>query len=1248
MNKKIFTLLAVSLMLFSTVFAVNAQLRPTIGSPVKSLPSGTGTGVYHLQVTSIGDGTNPSDSTYVLALDEYDNLKLVRHDAINAYQSLRQALWCVNVSERGIDGLRPGFTFINKASLSTLSVTDDWWRKGNIAPTPADPASYSVHAYSLMNRPPDLDTIAVQQYWHGTSAQIPYPTSVLVGGPNEVWAYSPTHDPTLAEDLYLRISLGNDYYLTFASPDKSSPQIELVKVHLTDFYPGSKFYQEHLLRFTITNAAPRILSALDFNTTLGEKSEDYVHLTSTPSDIGGTNVFAGFLQAEEADVDGDYLTLKNKADGKFVTVLDGSDADDLTNYNNYLGRHYPKLGFTDAINEDGESAFRFVYYPSEDSLVTNVYRIDHIDDGVWAADDAYLTNSFALGADSIFTWNIWNHLTVRLQDLNVAKPVLTVATKPANLKLSFGVLNCKDAVDGRTTIEPDLYTIKDADGRYLIIPLYVGDFTPKWEYLDVETQEVKAKEVALKTPAYQWLVTKVEADSKYSKIHLTNREFDYIRLEYVQIYDTDHPFNAVWQFIDPVHGGVVDYGRLLGNNVSDKSFTKVNDRDDVAAKLKAGLPLTVEEELHRYRTGPHLGYKFIAQDTLNYFGYAFHYLNYNTIGHPENEQFYFGVTAATNKTSKDTTLYVAQERTFFELQLPDNLAAPGGVPEKYGISATVYAQHDNTKDIAPLERYYYYFKINDYYKYVYNNNFLVLDDNARYAYTPEANANARKLHKAKFYLRFTYESENTEYYTLLDRIDVSDFHYLTDITGLSISDTLRSNFDNSHGLNDEAFGVVQASVVPGNLYVRGQVKTLGANRVSTFSLTQTYEPLYRRFNTEAEGNHPGDAPEVLRFYRANSAGYTGSKDYLYEDQHSVASYDVAGTGTSAYGNGINFLGYKNYAIDQEDGKDDPSHVNPHSFAFFVDTAYVNRGTGWIKPQYMLAVGDTTLKAGYNGCYDCVESPIPTYYRYARYLWNASDSARANGKPAPDPIRVPNGGQYLWNSTWERLIFVNAIHVEDTLYVLNERTSTDPRTGKVTDPIDQYFSQYKTGDVERTGYLNYELLRAEVKTKKVRPYYLGNNKHKDCVFSFRFVERQNVTNASNRFYIESETTKRDTTTGRIIAPMNGGWIKLQNGVPVISRGSYEDWIADAEEWNVEPASEKPVANEAIAASEVTVVSGTGAVTILNASGKKAVISNILGQTVANTILTSDNETIAAPTGVVVVAIEGENAVKTVVK
>lgn len=68
----------------------------------------------------------------------------------------------------------------------------------------------------------------------------------------------------------------------------------------------------------------------------------------------------------------------------------------------------------------------------------------------------------------------------------------------------------------------------------------------------------------------------------------------------------------------------------------------------------------------------------------------------------------------------------------------------------------------------------------------------------------------------------------------------------------------------------------------------------------------------------------------------------------------------------------------------------------------------------------------------------------------------------------------------------------------------------------------------------------------------------------------------------------------------------------------------------------------------AVSSISVIAKDGAIQIAGAEGKKVVVSNILGQVIANTVLSSDNATIAAPQGIVVVAIEGEAAVKAIVK
>lgn len=79
------------------------------------------------------------------------------------------------------------------------------------------------------------------------------------------------------------------------------------------------------------------------------------------------------------------------------------------------------------------------------------------------------------------------------------------------------------------------------------------------------------------------------------------------------------------------------------------------------------------------------------------------------------------------------------------------------------------------------------------------------------------------------------------------------------------------------------------------------------------------------------------------------------------------------------------------------------------------------------------------------------------------------------------------------------------------------------------------------------------------------------------------------------------------------------------------------------------TEVPTSNEAINAetSSLVVVGGNGVVTIQGAAGETAYVRTVLGQTVAETVLTSDNATIAAPAGVVFVTV-GNETVKVAVK
>ncbi|PNE27285.1 hypothetical protein BHU11_02570 [Tannerella sp. oral taxon 808] len=1210
MNKKVFTLLAASLMLL--LGAVGASARPTHGDSVKYLPDGTGKGAYHLKISYIGlekikDGKN--DSCFLIMDQEG---RITRADSAyvwndggdpdSAFFKLRSSLWCVNVSRQENFGKVPAFTFINKEYGTELAFEYQPYMFTDTGTTRRGATVIdTVYRDSMARLTPSLgiDLIAGQTM------------APLVGGNLSKWKFSRTYNAAygsaeLEKDQYLAIEVKPDYYLTFAVPTggASRGKIRLVVAHKNEFKPTTKFYQNNLVRFRLVSASPRVLTAHDFNTKMHQNpTEDFVKLFFDPDvSAGQTNVFAQDLKATDVSAgtrghDNHYLYLNTRG-GQYITMS-------TTDYNSALGIRYPKIEETGATNDD-QSKWRLVYYPSEDSLIINVrgYK-NHVSYGNQKDPETYPKKLPPY--NNLYNDDVLNYLIVRVQDLNTsAGRVVTVANAPANTRIHFNIFGCKVYDTDRTTVDGNLYTVRDREGRYLVVPLYAGDLTPQWRYLE-KTGDGDVLENANRTPSYQWFVTRVNDGSGISKIHLTNREFNDVRIEYVQVYNDYHLFKGVWHRIDDAGKGR-DYSPIMGRNyVRLDGFTKVPKP---------------------YRNDPYLGYKFFSQktdmkeaiaeatDSLNWFAYAFNYLNRLSDGN-----HYMGFRE--NASSTDTGLYVLKDdKTYFQLVVPDTLRKEAYGPEKYGIGwddnlLTNFSDPKSDEYIAPLVRWFYHLQVNDYWKFKRNENYVVMDDNLRYGYTPERNANSRRLNKAKFYLRFTYETNGKDYYTLLDRIDVSNFHYLTYVKGLAVTDTIKA-YDWSHGnIKRNSFGVVAASVTDHDpMYVAAQPKTLGTYRVSTFALTHETEPLYRRFNTLDEGSVATDDPDTVAFYRMAKPS-----DYLYEDAHSV--YSATKKQNAAGYSDINFAGVEN-ADDAIKNKDKDQVYKRHidtDWAIYVDTAYVNRGTGVIKPQYLLVVGP---EKGWLGCPVCGEDELNREYIYGRYLRNETDSARTDPQLGSESaIRDRN---YILPTKWDRLAFTPAIHAGDTLYVLNGV------------PIEEFYVKAANGQ----RYVNYKKLNNNKRVKKV---FLGNNLHKDEVFSFRFTTPGGK-HDNKQFLIESETWNRGA--GRMIAPMQGGWIKIQNGVPVISRGSYYDAITEAEKWNVRKTDKAPLANKEVATTNVVVTAGVGNVTVLNASGKAVTVSNILGQTVAKAVLASDNETIAAPQGVVIVSIEGESAVKAVVK
>ena len=397
-----------------------------------------------------------------------------------------------------------------------------------------------------------------------------------------------------------------------------------------------------------------------------------------------------------------------------------------------------------------------------------------------------------------------------------------------------------------------------------------------------------------------------------------------------------------------------------------------------------------------------------------------------------------------------------------------------------------------------------------------------------------------------------------------------------------------------------------------------KVQLLNETRTSAFTVEPSTTPLYRRFNNVALSESATDGRDSLRFFE------TIRKEYLMDENNSNltdANVDYLGMWTADKATGLSFQ---------------------------IDTAWVNRGAGYIKPQYLISVAHNDF-AGTPGkpCTEdgphvdkdgnitdaehCVHATpaIPGFER-AKYLVSFQDSVDVYGQDKP--YADIKGG-------YTRVGFVEGIRVADTLWILPAEFVALANDKISFDALEAYNDSVK--NLASKSYL--------IKNR------LDGDDHKNYTWSFRYVHPENAGNVTeegveNQFLFES-----NNYDNKIIAPENAAWLKIQNGCVVLTdKSSTFSHAATGGDgaliFNVENKVDDQLAtdNEEIATSEVTVIALQGAVRVANAEGKKVVITNILGQAVANTVITSSDATIAAPQGVVVVAVEGEEAVKAIVK
>ena len=404
-------------------------------------------------------------------------------------------------------------------------------------------------------------------------------------------------------------------------------------------------------------------------------------------------------------------------------------------------------------------------------------------------------------------------------------------------------------------------------------------------------------------------------------------------------------------------------------------------------------------------------------------------------------------------------------------------------------------------------------------------------------------------------------------------------------------------------------------------------------RTSAFAVSKDDSPLYRRFNNAALGE--SETADSLFFVEKIR------KEYLMDEWNKNLT-----------DKNVDYAGIWNK--EKADGK----------LGFIVDTAWVNRGNGDIKPQYLISVARND-QAGTPGIpctyehnhFDNAGNPVDAAhcshatqghsgFDYGKYLVSFGDSALIKGHELMVPYMDIDGG-------YTRVGFVKAIHAGDSLFVLTQGfENMDPATLDTATIINAY---------------------KKSKSENFIVNLQGDN-HKNVTWSFRYVNPDKAgavteEGADNEFLFESNiyneagvastgkaTKGFDKTVAGSIAPSYAAWLKMQNGCLVLTRGDSEfsaaktgsDGALIFNAYQKTDAEDMVTSIEGANAEGVSIIAGNGTVTVQGAAGKSVVITNILGKVVAETVLTSDNATIAVPAGIVAVAVDGEEAVKAIVK
>lgn len=397
----------------------------------------------------------------------------------------------------------------------------------------------------------------------------------------------------------------------------------------------------------------------------------------------------------------------------------------------------------------------------------------------------------------------------------------------------------------------------------------------------------------------------------------------------------------------------------------------------------------------------------------------------------------------------------------------------------------------------------------------------------------------------------------------------------------------------------------------------------------------SFENLDNIATARASAFIPGSQPVAL--YRAIESNKTAklymqrgsAKQYLYEDCNNALNAPVA--------NIVKDFGYLNYTSEGVQQKQPGLNGETNNTSMYVQ--YIQHSNA-VMPQYLFLVDKDSVADGkwcevpgdaghgYIQPGDVHSDHTAPYIGYmsGRFLINLTDSVEdANHN------MMKNADKFKWGG-YTRLGFVEGVY-------------------RIEGGV-EYLYLVKPG---------YSLKDLSAKWGVIAPETFANaacfqkvtldGTHSLYAFSLRLINEE----AEKDFLIESKGE------GSAIGSFKGSWVKEFNGTLVVLNynvetgnhkdeiGKVQELITNAQVFNVEEGLDDVATGiePADKPATISVTSANGQITVAGAQGQVIAVTNMLGQSVAKTVATSDNTTITVPAGIVIVKV-GDEAVKVVVE